>query len=321
MSCIHPISIASTAKDAKHGDTMYVPCGKCVGCLADKQRAWIYRIESEQRVSEHSLFVTLTYDVEHLPLKVYDLPFDGVGVIERYSDYVSRKDIKDCDPCLFPKDLTNYFKRVRKALPNLKLKYFACGEYGSSEGSTKRPHYHFALFYSGELPNRVEYVLDKSWNMGFVTIEPLIFNRIKYVTKYMMKDSEESAPNSYVVQPFNRVSHGLGIEGYLLDMQHYYSGQNEFKSVPLQDGTKLGIPRYFRRLFNPREDFYTYDIKLMDDERHKREDAAFKRFCQDYIIEHGSGTFEEINKAYLRKFDYEERERIRRLQQHKAKEF
>jgi hypothetical protein len=41
------------------------------------------------------------------------------------------------------RDLQLFFKRLRKAYPDVKLRYFACGKYGEQFA---RPHYHVILF-------------------------------------------------------------------------------------------------------------------------------------------------------------------------------
>lgn len=197
---------------------MQVPCGTCVGCLKDRQNDWIYRMESEMHHSEHSLFVTLTYDESNLPLLV-DTP-QGTRIL-RYSDYVKQKAIYNCIPQLDRKDFTNYMKRLRKELnydpKEVKFKYYACGEYGADPGATKRPHFHFALFYDKLNPGIVEYAINKVWNMGFCTIEPLISNRIAYLCKYILKGDKEAKEFDEQNAPFQASSHGLGVQGFLED--------------------------------------------------------------------------------------------------------
>jgi hypothetical protein len=66
---------------------------------------------------EHSTFLTLTYDDEHLPKTEEGLP------------------------TLQPRDLQLFLKRYRKVMP--KIRFFAVGEYGDQSA---RPHYHLAVF-------------------------------------------------------------------------------------------------------------------------------------------------------------------------------
>lgn len=64
---------------------------------------------------EQSCFVTLTYDDRHLPV----------------------------NGSLHYPDVQKFFRRLRKAFPGVKVRYYVVGEYG---GETDRPHYHALLF-------------------------------------------------------------------------------------------------------------------------------------------------------------------------------
>lgn len=83
----------------------YVPCGKCIGCRVDKARDWSVRLMCESYTSSSSWFLTLTFDDEH------------------YGDLTLRK--KDVQE--FIQNLRNV---VRRYNPDVRLRYFACGEYG-----------------------------------------------------------------------------------------------------------------------------------------------------------------------------------------------
>ena len=85
-----------------------------------------------------AVFVTLTYDDEHLP--------------ENASLVVS--------------DLQKYIKRVRKECDKIgkRIRYFACGEYGDRYG---RPHYHAIIFgLSQSKSDKV--IMDSKWPYGRV---------------------------------------------------------------------------------------------------------------------------------------------------------
>jgi len=98
-----------------HLNSMLARCGHCEPCRANKSREWAGRILMEASTYESNVFLTLTYNDEHLP--------GGAN--------------------LNTKDLQLWLKRVRKALKHSRLRFFACGEYGSN---TQRPHYHAVLF-------------------------------------------------------------------------------------------------------------------------------------------------------------------------------
>ncbi|AXH74346.1 MAG: replication initiator protein [Microviridae sp.] len=96
------------------GVSLKIPCGYCIGCRLERARQWSVRCMHEKRMHEHSTFLTLTYDNEHLPR--------GGTLVKR--------------------DLQLFMKRLRKSKGE-GVRFYACGEYGDFNG---RPHYHLLLF-------------------------------------------------------------------------------------------------------------------------------------------------------------------------------
>ena len=100
-----------------------VPCGKCDGCRLDRSKRWADRMLLEFEAPAGSLpprkalFLTLTYDDDHLP---------KVTCTDR-----------QCRGNLSVRDTQLFIKRLRKFFYPRKLRYFLCGEYG---GLTFRPH-------------------------------------------------------------------------------------------------------------------------------------------------------------------------------------
>lgn len=163
-----------------------IACGGCVLCRLERSRQWAVRIEAHRLCfpASECHFLTLTYDNVHLP------PFIG-----------GRHTLK-------PKDLTDFWKRLRKRFPKCKISYFACGEYGSL---TLRPHYHACVFglpltdlvpmgASGGVvrntdplaPDSVSCrltrspVLDDVWGRGVVARGEVTFQSAGYVARYIM---------------------------------------------------------------------------------------------------------------------------------------
>lgn len=136
---------------------LLVPCGKCPACLANNRQEWTFRLNSEYLACSYGLFVTLTYDDEHLPL-----------------DGVSKRDVQ------------LFLKRLRKQIGNRSFRYFITAEYGDR---TFRPHYHGLLFFSIGFDVSIYDRITSSWQNGFVdygSIEPA---SVAYCTKYCMKQS------------------------------------------------------------------------------------------------------------------------------------
>lgn len=113
----------------RYKDYQVLKCGQCNECKIKRTRDWSSRMLMElQSKNNEGMMLTLTYDDNKLD--VYgDLdknPYRAITLIKR--------------------DVQNFCKRFRKWLskehPNTKIKYYACGEYGSK---TFRPHYHIII--------------------------------------------------------------------------------------------------------------------------------------------------------------------------------
>lgn len=124
------------------------------------------RISHEAQLHDSNVFVTLTYDDEHLP---------SSGSLS----------LRDCQL---------FMKRLRKAFGQ--LRFFLCGEYGES---TWRPHYHAIVFglaladlrahkksASGAQLYTSE-TLTKLWGLGHVYLGMVTFESARYVARYATK--------------------------------------------------------------------------------------------------------------------------------------
>lgn len=319
---MNPIIIRSNAVDAKPGERQLVGCGKCLECLRDKQREWIYRLEKEQDTSEHSLFGTLTYSPASVPLintKTLE--------IKPYKELLRTKCIDDVELSINTKDVQNYWKRVRDKLRYaVDLKHYSCLEYGDEFG---RPHNHFALFYSDFEPSLVEKALYDSWkDIGYVRFSPLYDSRIAYVTKYLKKGDSEAAPTDVSPEPCSLSSNGIGVDGFLKDerkwndfyqnMLDYCDGINDYSLLPrsehipfctTRDGQKLAVPRYFRRRFFEHEDFLTEKIIEGYDRRFFKQKKQEDRKIQDLRIKGYHWDTKEVWPSMVPNYDFERQKR------------
>ena len=94
-------------KNPKH---IIVSCKQCKGCRLEYSRQWAMRITHEQSLWLNNIFITLTYDDDHLP---------QLGN----------------STTLVKKDFQDFMKRLRKKEnrhPNDPIRYYHCGEYGLS---------------------------------------------------------------------------------------------------------------------------------------------------------------------------------------------
>lgn len=164
MACFKPIDVP------KKGYTdlrVTVACGRCIGCRLDKRREWRDRLIDEAKLHLWKWFLTLTYDDDHLPRT-------GT-LVKRHAQL--------------------WQKRLRKARPDDKVRFFTVGEYGDI---TKRPHYHSIVFgtdfpdkrkhsWSGDHSLYVSDELDRLWGLGHCWIGTVTEDSAGYVAQYVTK--------------------------------------------------------------------------------------------------------------------------------------
>ena len=149
----------------------FFPCGSCLDCRIDRRRVWTTRLVLESLEHKHVSYVTLTYNDENLP---------DLGYLQKH-------------------DLQSFFKRLRYYVPDVRLRYFACGEYGEQ---THRPHYHGIIFGLEPVSGYDRCV--SAWDKGFVKCVPATLEAMKYVAGYVTKKlihqtGEISAPSEFIL--------------------------------------------------------------------------------------------------------------------------
>ncbi|QCQ84926.1 replication initiator protein [Blackfly microvirus SF02] len=198
--------------------TTKVPCGRCPECIKAKINSWLFRLGNELDRSKNPLFVTLTYANENLT----------------YSNQENATLVK--------RDLQLFFKKLRKRhdkkYPEAqKIKYYACGEYGSK---TKRPHYHIILLNCLDAT-----MVHDAWGLGHTLSLPLLSGGANYVLKYMSKQRTKS-PGDDNQKEFSLMSKGIG-ENYLsANMITYHNDSVEKAFVYTKEGYKMSMPRYYK---------------------------------------------------------------------------
>lgn len=230
---------------------MIVPCGKCLACRASRAREWSYRLLTEMDSWQgKTSFITLTYDDDHLP-----------SVMSAYMD--------ECDkvyylpsPTLRKKDFQDFMKRLRKDVYPEKLKYFYCGEYGERTG---RPHYHVILF-GLDVPS-AQVLVGQNWKLGNIKVGSVTSESIRYVAGYVQKKLEvEDYLSDYLEKPFKVSSKGLSI-----DFVRKNEEQIKQRDYLTMFGSKMTIPRYFRKKLDIQPDFKTYDELVENAKRTARD--------------------------------------------------
>jgi len=150
-----------------------LPCGKCIGCKLEYSKKWAVRCVHEASLYEKNIFITLTYNDQHVPY------------------------LNDTDTTLQKRDFQLFMKRLRKKYGS-GVRYYACGEYGEKN---ERPHYHAILFNfdfndKQVLQERSYKIwtspgLTKLWPYGYHTIGDVNFESSAYVARYILKKHDK----------------------------------------------------------------------------------------------------------------------------------
>lgn len=185
----------------------------------------------ELNQSTTAAFITLTYDN------------NNINTSENGHHTLKKKDTQD------------FLKRLRKRLEidykkaeRPKLRYYLCGEYGTT---TKRPHYHIILF---NLPHQYleDNTLEKTWKKGFVRIDKVEGGSIRYVCKYINKGIklDGTDKDDDRLSEFSLMSKGMGLNFLTKKITEFYQ-KKELPYIIDPEGNKLSMPRYYKnKLYN-----------------------------------------------------------------------
>ena len=162
VECIAPIR--------PEGRNLVIPvaCGRCIPCRIRKRQEWTTRIMLESLCHQSSIFLTLTYDDDHLP-----------GI-----DQYPHGNLQKKDAVSFQKLLRQEIKRYENKLPfnpKTEVRFYTVGEYGEE---TERAHMHAVVF---GFPYEYEFLIHKAWKHGFTYVRPLLRERAAYVAGYTTK--------------------------------------------------------------------------------------------------------------------------------------
>ena len=223
-----------------------VPCGQCMSCRLEKQRIWAIRMAHEaqfweEALCKYSIFLTLTYDDEHLPLH--------------------KTLVKD--------HVQGFFKRLWWKVESDKLRYYVVGEYGAQCpdheiencplcGPLQRPHYH-AIIFGWDAPPKDQkrlgtrdgmpvyesQIINEAWTFGKHEYGACTFEACSYVAGYLTKkQTGNEAPEYYTrhiietdqiveIEPeFAMMSKRPGIGKYYYDAYHAHMYNQDQCTVP-----------------------------------------------------------------------------------------
>lgn len=247
MQCLTPVHVPNNLWGMKD-EFKYkeVPCGTCDICNKKKVWQWVYRLQQERRRSDFCDFVTLTYAPHAVPIT------------------------KDGKESLDKKEFQKFIMKLRTAqakISNLKFKYYACGEYGSN---TYRPHYHIIFF---NLHPSINKTLSKYWSVydprgqdyisnGFVDSSVVISGAFGYVAGYALKNlkariewnENETREKEFITMSKNMGSNYFVNKDGVMTPQAQFIQEKKLNYIPLPDGEKQSIPRYYKeKIFTGQE--------------------------------------------------------------------
>lgn len=190
-------------------EVVFAECRKCSACLNKRSMSWKVRVQKECEYHRYSMFVTLTYNNENIPIYSYDgsgtwlsnrdeigefdLVEDDYRGVDFISIPISKSNITNSFAYCHKRDVINFFKRFRSNIDyhfkknnikeNGKIRYFVCSEYGPR---TLRPHYHAIIWFdSEEICRLFGEFLFKSWSYGHTDFSLVNSSAPSYVAKYI----------------------------------------------------------------------------------------------------------------------------------------
>ena len=259
MSCYHPLLglrdqindkgrwtykvVGPWSVEARQLDptSIKIPCGRCIGCRLEYSRAWADRMILELDHSKTGIFVTLTYDNDHVPFTE--------------AEYTGEFGCLSLDK----RDFQLFLKRLRKHFDEKQIRFYLAGEYGSK---SYRPHGHAILFGLSidDFPDKVFYKrnkfgdilytsdsLSKIWKNGYAVFSDVSWKTCAYVSRYVQKKvfrSTEWLSDFYGAEPeFSLCSRRPGIAGFF-PWEHQDVFQKSKIYVPGKD-EGIALPSYF----------------------------------------------------------------------------
>lgn len=322
MPCYHPLRavVTGTSENGKKRVTILkkndpelnisgveylsIPCGKCIGCRLDYSRSWADRCMLEAMYHERNSFITLTYNDNYLP--------DPNLIYDKETGEVIN--ISPINP-LVKKDFQKFMKRLREHFEEERIRFFACGEYGSLNN---RPHYHAILFGEDFSDDRQRFrknfdgstlyisdTLDALWPFGFSTIGDLSWNSAAYVARYCIKKRKGKDADIYeklnYPPEFTLMSRkpGIGRQYYEDNKDKIYKNEEIFLALP-DRSLKLMPSRYYDNL---------YDIDNPDRMEYIRNDRKF-RAEQRQILKNDLTSLHVLEQKQVEEYNKKQRTEI-----------
>lgn len=232
----------------------YFPCRQCLECRQQRAKEWALRCMFESKDHEQSCFITLTYEEKYNPVR------------------------------LVKSHLQDFIKRLRKSIEPLRIRYFACGEYGSKN---YRPHFHILIFgydfedvYLDRMSERgypiyTSRKLDKLWGMGLTTVQEVTKNSSAYCALYASKYKSCLPEHLKDYPEFNTMSKGLGVPQILRKIDIFLQTDEIWL-----DGVKHGIPKICLKKHYLRNDLDGEPYQWKIERSRTMDNLLFSRKCK-----------------------------------------
>jgi len=237
--------------NGKNAYTTPVPCGKCPECVKARTQSWSFRIEKELERSHNPIFLTLTYNEDHVPTTKH-----GIKTLDK-------------------KHVQLWLKKLRKLQAKyspISIKYFFVGEYGSK---TNRPHYHAVLLNCLD-PK----FITQTWDQGYSYILPLKQGGIPYILKYLHKPKIKTHEDQQ--REFSLFSKGLGSNYLTTNMVNYHTSNLDNCYITLKGGITMALPKYYKeKLYN--EDQRSKVTAILKNRAETKEDNTIKRLIKKHL--------------------------------------
>lgn len=235
MHCIRPIKAGYTSAgditfSIKEADISLVgfqlECRKCLPCRLNIAREKAVRCIHEASQHENNIFLTLTYDEDHLS-----------------------------SPRLQYSDFQNFMKTLREEIgyaEHNRISFMATGEYGDLN---KRPHWHAIIFNYCPPDKEHKYTSDRGdqvhtsqrltslWGNGAIEFGDVNLDSAGYVARYAAKKLIHGKDQEHDYHPIHKTSSRRAIGRSWIEKYYQHTFSNGF--IVLPNGQKSKIPRYY----------------------------------------------------------------------------
>lgn len=242
MQCIRPVpagyNSAGELVYSNKGSSLELvgikfPCRKCLPCRLNQSREKGIRSWHESKMHEDSIFLTLTYDDEHLE--------SSKLIYSHWQDFLKSLRETRTRHCA-----------TKEQLHAVRIPSMVTGEYGELN---KRPHWHALLFnycppdgklkYTSEGGHKVftSKLLDSLWEKGALEYGSVTLDSANYVARYAAKKLVHGNDQDHDFHPIHKTSSRYAIGRTWIEK--YWKQTFNHGYIVMPDGTQGPIPRYY----------------------------------------------------------------------------